>query len=142
MYIFNSVLFIPTGKWAELWLQIRKGEIELGFEGVPTAIFEWKSSNPDNVFEPMFISYGTILGHPLGLFFKCDECHTENVTMKNVGVHYPIGLWSTKELLLYNNFTLRMRGVGVVLILLTSVVEYKNQYLIKMDIDKGIDFPN
>lgn len=131
-------MLISIGKWTELWLQIRKGEIELGFEGVPTAIFEWKSYDPDKGFEPMFISYGTILGNPLGLFFKCDDCHTENTTVKNFDVYHPIGLWSKEELPVYNNFSLSMRGVGVVMILLTSVVEYKNQYLVKMDNDKGI----
>ncbi|KAJ8925711.1 hypothetical protein NQ315_009558 [Exocentrus adspersus] len=128
---------ISAGKWTELWLQIRKGEVVLGFEGVPTAIFEWKSNDPDKSFEPMFLSYGSILGHPLGLFFKCSECHTENTTVKNSKAYHPIGLWSTEELPFYNNFTLTMRGVGVTLVQLASVVGYNNQYLLKMDSGKG-----
>lgn len=71
---------ISAGRWASFWLQIRQGEVLLGFEGVPTALFEWKQKEEKEMFQPMFLSYMSEMGHPIGIFFKCDECHTENTT--------------------------------------------------------------
>lgn len=70
----------PLGSWNDLWLQMRKGEIMLGFQGVPTALLEWKSKEMDKEFEPFYLRYGSIFAKHIGIFFKCDECHTENIT--------------------------------------------------------------
>lgn len=125
---------IPSGKWASFWLQIRRGEILIGYEGVPTSLFEWKHENPSEIFNPIFISYASISGNPIGVFFKCDECHTENTTVNNRFNLMPIGLWSqeTESQNIYNNFTLKLRGTGVAIISLYLLPDSGDYYIIAL----------
>ncbi|KAJ8947274.1 hypothetical protein NQ318_014170 [Aromia moschata] len=128
---------ISTGKWTDLWLQMRQGEIMLGFEGVPTSLFEWKSENPKSKLDPVFLNFGSIAGNPLGLFFKCDECHTEFTTTDSFQRCLPIGMWSTKELPIYNNLTLRIRGSGVAFVSFLAMPGTRNFIMLKIDTLRG-----
>lgn len=107
---------ISSGKWASYWLQIRQGEIMLGYEGVPTALFEWKHEEPTTVFMPMFLTYMSLGLKPVGMNFKCDECHTENTTNDRFARIMPIGLWSEADKVIHTNFTLKLRGRGITVI--------------------------
>lgn len=62
---------IPSGKWAGYWLRIGNGKIELGYNERETSFFEWKSSNDSYTIKPVFMSYGTIKNHWIGISFKC-----------------------------------------------------------------------
>ncbi|KAJ8985905.1 hypothetical protein NQ317_010662 [Molorchus minor] len=128
---------ISTGKWAELWLQMRKGEVMLGFEGVPSSLFEWRSTQSYQEFEPVMINYGTIHGHQLGISFRCDECHTENTLINSFERNLPIGLWSTKELPYYNSFNLTLRGDGIALVKLMNMPRLFTFYYITIDSKEG-----
>lgn len=128
----TSVHILPSGRWVEFWLQIRKGEIMLGYEGIPSSLFEWK--HEDFNFEPFFLSYKSIDGSPVGVYFKCDECHTENVTTEIYTHVYPIGLWQPTEGIVRNNFTLKMRGAGDVIITLMNMPREKDFFM--LDIHK------
>lgn len=123
---------IPSGKWVSFWLQIRQGEILLGYEGVPTALFEWKHQNVQETFKPMFLSYATYSGNPIGVFFKCDECHTENTTVNNRINVMPIGLWSENEEIVHRNFSLKLRGNGVAIISLFLLPDTGDYYVIAL----------
>lgn len=123
---------IPSGKWASFWLQIRQGEILLGYEGVPTALFEWKLENVKDTFRPMFISFATVTGNPIGVFFKCDECHTEKTTVNDRVNIMPIGLWSKNEEIVYRNFSLKLRGSGIAIISLYLLPESDDYYIIAL----------
>lgn len=132
---------ILSGKWTLFWLQLRKGEVMLGFEGVPTALFEWQHEQQSEAFMPMFLSYMSIHGHPIGMFFKCDECHTENTTVKHFTRVMPLGLWSEKEQVVHRNLTLKLRGNGIALIPLMLLPGSKDYYGISIgDFGKGISF--
>ena len=61
---------IPSGRWVSFWLQVRRGEIVLGLEGNPSALFEWKASDEGLYFNPVFLSYGSMYGFPIGTFKK------------------------------------------------------------------------
>lgn len=125
---------IPSGKWASFWLQIRQGEILMGYEGVPTALFEWKHENLKQAFNPIFMSFDSINGNPIGVFFKCDECHTENTTVNNRYNVMPIGLWlqgdESEEQTVYKNFSLKLRGSGVAIISLFVLPDTEDYYII------------
>lgn len=126
---------IPSGKWASFWLQIRRGEIKLGYEGVPTALFEWKHENVAEAFNPIFLSYVSIDGNPIGVFFKCDECHTENTTVNNRLNVMPIGLWSQEQEeqhVVYKNFTLKLRGTGVAIVSLYLFPDSGDYYILAL----------
>uniref|UniRef100_A0A6P7G073 Uncharacterized protein LOC114336079 isoform X1 n=2 Tax=Diabrotica virgifera virgifera TaxID=50390 RepID=A0A6P7G073_DIAVI len=127
---------IGAGKWTDFWLQMRRGEILFGLEGVPSSLFEWISPNADDEFEPMFINFASIIGKPMGLSFKCDECHTQNVTADNTEVYYPVGLWK-EEKPLFNNITLLIRGTGITVIKLMFLPEHPHFFWLKMDGIKG-----
>lgn len=125
---------IPSGRWVEFWLQIRKGEIQLGYEGVPTALFEWKHEDATKAFNPMFLSYVSINGNPIGVFFKCDECHTENTTVNNRFNVMPIGLWiqEEEERAVYTNFSVKLRGTGIAIISLYLLPDSGDYYIIAL----------
>lgn len=127
---------IPSGKWASFWLQIRRGEIQLGYEGVPTALFEWKHEKPTEIFNPMFLSYLSINANPIGVFFKCDECHTENTTVNNRVNVMPIGLWAGEDEeerhVVYKNFTLKLRGTGVAIVSLYLLPDSGEYYILAL----------
>lgn len=139
MIYFNNKLIkekttphiLPSGRWIEFWLQIRKGEVMLGYEGIPSPLFEWK--HDDMNFEPFFLSYKSINGYPIGIYFKCDECHTENVTKEYFTHVYPIGLWQPTEGVIRNNFTLKLRGPGKVFIPLMNMPREKDFYMVDID---------
>lgn len=42
---------IASGKWTDFWLQIRKGEILLGLQGVPVSLFDYVIDD-NSTFEP------------------------------------------------------------------------------------------
>ncbi|XP_074036621.1 tyrosine-protein kinase hopscotch isoform X2 [Leptinotarsa decemlineata] len=127
---------IAAGKWTDFWLQIRRGELMLGLEGVPTSLFEWKSADKDKDFDPMYLNYASIFGKPMGLFFKCDECHTENISVYNFERYYPIGLW-LDERSIFRHFSLQLRGVGITAVRLMVLPESPNFYLFNLDINNG-----
>lgn len=129
---------ISSGKWSAYWLQIREGEILLGYEGVPSALFEWKHENPVATFVPMFLTYMSLKGRPMGVHFKCDECHTENTTDNNFSRIMPIGLWTETESTIHNNLTLKMRGTGTALIPLMLLPGTEDYYELK--IRHGVSF--
>ncbi|XP_060536177.1 uncharacterized protein LOC132708084 [Cylas formicarius] len=125
---------IAAGKWTEFWLQVRRGELLFGLEGVPAPLFEWKQVDSNKAFEPIFITYTSLFDTlPIAIFFKCDECHTENTTANNFLKFIPIGLGSLTESKIYRNLTLKMRGVGVAWISLMWVTNNLNSYQIKLD---------
>lgn len=110
-----------------------------GFEGIPTPLFEWISDDMAHQFEPMFITFGTMFKQPLGLNFKCDECHTENITVNHMNRYFPMGIWQ-EEKPEFNNLTLYVRGHGSFNVFFTWVpdnekffrvrfIEYKGMYL-------------
>lgn len=123
-----------TGRWTDLWLQMRRGEIMLGLEGIPNALFEWTSPNKHEEFEPIFLSYTSITGKPIGVSFKCDECHTENTTLMDFKHWFPIGLWA-EEQATFNNFTVLVRGTGVIIIRLMRMIEFHSFYNLIIDTD-------
>lgn len=110
---------VTSGKWTEFWLQIRAGELRLGYKGVPTALFEWK--NEEIKFEPVFISYTSIFGKPIGIFFNCDECHTEIVNNNDFFHFFPLRLWNGEE----NKLKLNLRGEGIAFI---SLIQFPNDF--------------
>lgn len=129
----TSVHILPSGRWVEFWLQIRKGEIMLGYEGIPSSLFEWKHN--DFSFEPFYLSYKSIEGSPIGVYFKCDECHTE-ITTTEIFTHvYPIGLWLSTEEVIRNNFTLKLRGSKDVIVTLMNMPREKDFYM--LDVNKN-----
>lgn len=132
------MVFIPTlGKWTELWLQIRRGEILFGFEGMSTPLFEWISEDMVRQFDPMFITFGTMFRQPLGLSFKCDECHTENISVNHFRRYNPIGMWQ-EEKMHFNNLTLNLRGYGIFNIIMTWVPNNENFYRLRFLESEGI----
>lgn len=62
---------VPTGKWSGYWLRPSFGKIELGYDGVTDPFFEWTSFKKNLSFEPMFVNFGTIKGHWIGVNFPC-----------------------------------------------------------------------
>lgn len=107
---------IPAGKWNDFWLQMRKGEIMLGYQGVNDAFFEWHYPNKDESFEPMFITYMSIENNLIGVSFNCDECHTERTETNYYTRLMPLGMWSKSENAVYQNISFYLRGTGVALI--------------------------
>ncbi|KAG5896415.1 hypothetical protein JTB14_022498 [Gonioctena quinquepunctata] len=130
---------IAAGKWIDFWLQIRRGEIILGIEGVPTSLFEWKSNDKDKEFEPMYLNYASIYAKPMGMFFKCDECHTENISTYNFDRYYPVGIW-LEERPIFKKFSLRLRGVGVAVVKFVSLPESLDFFLLTLDTRNGTIF--
>lgn len=124
---------ISSGKWSTFWLQIRKEEILFGSEGVPTPLFEWQhEENTFELFEPRFINYMSNNRNPIGLSFKCDECHTENTTVNVFSKIFPIGIWTNEENV-HKRFSLKLRGEGAALIPLFTLpqIEYYYQLMFK-----------
>lgn len=121
---------IPSGKWVNFWLQIRRGEIMLGYEGVPVSLFEWHHEDSNKAFEPFFLSYKSIAGKPLGVSFKCEECHTENTTSEYFTKILPVGMWKETQGTIHNNFTIKLRGKGIISIPLMNVPREGIYYLI------------
>ncbi|XP_031329479.1 uncharacterized protein LOC116160424 [Photinus pyralis] len=110
---FTVPRIIPSGRWASFWLQVRKGEVLLGYEGLTDAIFEWRDPESIYAFEPFFLNYQSLEGFPIGISFKCDSCHTEVTdSTLNSSKILPIGLWSQEEDVLNNNLTINIRGFG------------------------------
>ncbi|KAF5275199.1 hypothetical protein FQR65_LT04231 [Abscondita terminalis] len=104
---------LPAGRWAFFWLQMRQGEIMLGYEGVPEPFFEWKHEEPDKVFEPVFLSYNSVYGHPVGVYFPCESCHLEVTSTTYASKLMSLGLWSPTVHDFYSNVTLHLRGNGI-----------------------------
>lgn len=107
---------IPAGKWGAFWLQMRKGEIYLGYEGNSEPLFTWEHENKEQCFEPGYMTYMSIQNNIIGVHFKCTECHTERTSTDFVTRVMPIGLWSTTENAMYNNLSIYARGSGIMLI--------------------------
>ncbi|CAG9861956.1 unnamed protein product [Phyllotreta striolata] len=125
---------IGSGRWTDMWLQMRTGEIRLGFEGVPTSLFEWTAPDARREFDPAFLSYSSMAGRGIALWFKCDECHTENSTSFDFGHVYPVGFWSD-ERPLFDNLTLLLRGTGYIVIKLMTLIEHSSFYNLVIDTD-------
>lgn len=106
---------IPAGKWGTFWLQMRRGEIMLGFEGIEEPFFEWTLLNQKG-FEPIFVTYMSIEDNIIGVNFKSGECHTERTETSHYTRIMPLGLWSTAEEINYNNISFYLRGTGIALI--------------------------
>lgn len=126
---------IASGKWENFWLQMRIGEIVLGYEGVPLPLFEWKHPNASDAMNPVFLTMSTINGYPLGISLKCDECHTEVTDTKVWSKIYPIGLWAEEEPS-HKKFILHLRGTGNVIIPLYMMPNSRDYYSIGIA-DKG-----
>ncbi|XP_018333322.1 uncharacterized protein LOC108742562 isoform X2 [Agrilus planipennis] len=124
-----------SGKWTSFWLQIRKGEIALGYEDVETALFEWTHDYQNTAFEPIFMSYMSLFLSPLGLFFNCDECHIENVTNSDFLKLFPLGLRRKDRKPLYNSICFKLRGIGVFNVLLSALPDVGLYHLIKISDD-------
>lgn len=124
----SAMHILPSGRWIEFWLQIRKGEIMLGYERVPTPLFQWVHKDFD--FEPFFISYKSIQGNPIGIYFKCDECHTEISTNQYFTKVFPIGMWHPTDGEIRNNFTLKLRGDGDVIIPFMNMPRERDFFMI------------
>ncbi|XP_030744959.1 uncharacterized protein LOC115874050 isoform X2 [Sitophilus oryzae] len=130
---------ISAGKWTDFWLQIRRGEIMLGFKGVPTALFEWREKNTEKPFEPMFLSYRTLYpSMPIGVFFNCEGCQTENTTENNFLNFVPVGLHSLEENSHHRNLSLKLRGNGIAWVSFMWVTNNLNSYLFKLDAINGM----
>lgn len=129
--VFPHIL--SAGKWTDFWLQIRKGEIMLGYEGVPTTLFHWKIYDVTMTFEPMYLTYTSVFGKEIGIYFKCDECHTENTTVNSFKQFMPISLWQQTENVIYRNLTLKMRGTGITWVALMWVTNNLNSWSISID---------
>ncbi|RZC37630.1 tyrosine-protein kinase hopscotch [Asbolus verrucosus] len=121
---------IAPGKWTDFWLVMRTGEISLGFKGVPNSFFEYVN---EKVFDPAFVNFGSVDGDPIGLFFKNDQCHTENASTDTYTKTMPIGLWSQTEKLIHRNFTLLIRGQGVVIIPMMALLRILHNFVLSMD---------
>lgn len=121
---------IFVGKWTELWMQVRKGEILFGFEGIPTPLFEWISDDKVRQFEPTFITFGTMFRQPIGIAFKCDECHTENISVNHFNRHYPVTMWK-EERPQFDNLTLYVRGHGIFNVVFTWVPNNQNFFRVR-----------
>ncbi|XP_063919406.1 uncharacterized protein LOC135134614 [Zophobas morio] len=137
LYYKNNIIkqktlihLIGSGKWTDFWLLMRKGEISIGFKGVPNSFFEYIS---DEVFDPMFLSFGTVEGNPIGFFLQSDQCYTENVTSSDFTKTMPIGLWSTTQNPIYRNFSLLIRGDGIVVLPLMTLPSILLPYNLKID---------
>lgn len=102
----------------------------VGFEGIPTPLFEWISNDMIRQFEPMFISFGTMFKQPLGIAFKCDECHTENISVNHFRRYYPMSMWK-EEQTSTGNLTLNLRGYGITNVLFTWVQNTENFYRLR-----------
>ncbi|ENN72800.1 hypothetical protein YQE_10604, partial [Dendroctonus ponderosae] len=140
---------ISAGVWTDFWLQIRRGEVMLGFKGVPTPLFEWKHPDVAQAFDPVFLAYHSLFNEmPIGFFFQVpllgqwvvqgglilkDECQTENTTDNNFLKFLPIGLYSEAENELHTNLSLKMRGTGQIWVSLMWVTNNLNSYQIKID---------
>jgi hypothetical protein len=121
---------ISPGKWTDFWMVMRKGEISLGFKGVPNSFFEYVS---EEVFDPMFLSFSTLEGNPIGFFLKSDQCQTENVSINSFTKTMPVGLWSPKERPVHRNFSLLVRGEGLVTIPLMSLPNTVDSHMLQLD---------
>ncbi|XP_044265654.1 uncharacterized protein LOC123011979 [Tribolium madens] len=124
---------ISSGKWTDFWLVMRKGEISLGFKGVPNSFFEYLT---DEVFDPMFLSFGTVHGNPLGFFLKSEQCQTENVSISSFAKTVPFGIWSSEKTL-HQNFSLVIRGEGLVSIPLMSLPNTLSSHMLQIDTMKN-----
>ncbi|CAH0550624.1 unnamed protein product [Brassicogethes aeneus] len=110
---------IKSGSWAELWLQVRAGEVLLGYQGIPDPFLEYIDYT--NKFQPGYLSFSSIHGFPIGIFFDCHECHTELAEVDDFSKTYSFGIWSDKENDMYRNITFNLRGAGLARILLTNL---------------------
>lgn len=81
---------IPIGRWNDLWLKMLKGEIKLGYENKIYPIFGWKTDQSEFIFEPMFMSYEAVKGNVLGIYFRDEQCHVENVSTLLLSNIYPV----------------------------------------------------
>lgn len=125
---------IASGKWTDFWLVMRKGEISLGFKGVPNSFFEYLT---DEVFDPMFMSFGAVHGNPIGFFLKSEQCQTENVTINSFTKTLPFGIWSPVEKPVHSNFSLLIRGEGLVSINFMTLPNTLNAHLLQIDTAKN-----
>lgn len=139
--IYNGVLMkektlphlIASGTWAEFWLQVRQEEVMLGYKGVPHSLFEWSHTDLVNSFDPAYISFSTLDENYIGIYFRCDECHTEYLTVNNVFTLYPIGIWKENENDFYSNFSLKFRGSGTVWIPLYNLIHTGDYLLLELN---------
>ncbi|XP_044747141.1 uncharacterized protein LOC123308512 [Coccinella septempunctata] len=123
---------IASGTWTEFWLQIRREEILLGYKGVPHALFEWKHADLEKTFEPTYVSFSTLTGEYVGVYFECDECHTERLSVNNVLQVYPVGVWRESEEV-FGNFSLNIRGGGTVWIPLYNLIHTGDYLMLELN---------
>ncbi|XP_066257101.1 uncharacterized protein [Euwallacea similis] len=131
---------ISSGVWTDFWLQMRKGEILLGFRGVSTPFFKWTNPDIAKAFDPVFMSYHSLFHlSSIGVFFhQKDECHTENTTDNDFLKYIPIGLFSDLEGAQHTNLTLTVRWVGEARVSFMSLINNLTSYQIKIDSVSGI----
>ncbi|KAK6624036.1 hypothetical protein RUM44_010894 [Polyplax serrata] len=122
---------IPSGKWAGYWLRIGNGKIELGYNERETSFFEWKSSNDSYTIKPVFMSYGTIKNHWIGISFKCSECLTEITSSEKENKIYPATF--RKGDTLNSNLILNFRGTGSTTITLMWSPDFNRRLAIEID---------
>ncbi|XP_045460766.1 uncharacterized protein LOC123671120 [Harmonia axyridis] len=127
---------IASGTWTEFWLQIRQEEIMLGYKGVPHSLFEWKHTNLIESFDPTYVSFSTLSEQYIGVYFKCDECHTEFTSVNNVLKVFPVGVWKENDIDFYTvptNFSLNIRGGGTVWVPLYNLIHTGDYLLLELN---------
>lgn len=68
-----------------------------------------------------------------GMYFKCDDCHTENTTTDAFRKTFSVGLWQDEHHPSYKNFTLILRGSGTILVPLYLLPDSESFHLITFD---------
>ncbi|GBP07976.1 Hepatocyte growth factor [Eumeta japonica] len=117
LLVEKSILhLIPAGKWGNFWLQTLKGGIRLGYPKTENAIFEWETDDDHLTFEPSFMSYQSIEGNVIGVYFPDTQCHAEVTTTLQHTRIFPIRMWRTPLEKDYSNLTVYLRGTGIALI--------------------------
>lgn len=107
---------IPAGKWGSFWLQMLKGALRLGYQKRNDPFFEWSADDSSQIFEPSFMSYQSLEGNVIGVYFPNKQCHTENTTTFRHTRVFPLTMWKTPGDKDYSNFTVWLRGTGVAII--------------------------
>ncbi|KAL0278425.1 UNVERIFIED_CONTAM: hypothetical protein PYX00_000253 [Menopon gallinae] len=126
---------VPAGKWGGFWLRPGIGKIELGYQGVQEPFFEWSTEEISLSFDPVFIDFGTIKGHWVGVNFDSGECLLERTTSTDPNRIYPINLWQTDGQEARNvptKLVLFLRGVGSVGIVLMSNPDFKEYVSVRL----------
>ncbi|KAK9877521.1 hypothetical protein WA026_018629 [Henosepilachna vigintioctopunctata] len=124
---------LASGSWTDFWLQVRQEEIMLGYKGVPHPLFEWKHYDIENAFEPTYISFSTLADHYIGIYFKCDECHTEYTSVNNALKIFPVGAWMQEGINVYSNFSLKIRGSGTVWLALYNLIHTEDYLYLEIN---------